>query len=155
MGCNYTVRGHRIRNKHIVKLTGAVKSAVRQRKWMPLPPCAFLCGKVWIREPRPKNAPQRHFCPAGRRTPGTRLAAHNERRQPAKLARSCGHSPRWGEYCSRPGFTSFNRGPTLATPQLFGSTSETHRIIDTKNKRDTLLKYRVLVGAGGFEPPKH
>ncbi len=46
-----------------------------------------------------------------------RLAAHNERRQPAKLARSCGCLPRGGKHCSLPGFAPLNRGPTLTTPQ--------------------------------------
>ena len=48
---------------------------------------------------------------------GERLAAHNERRQFAAQTRSCGYSPRWGEYCSLPGFAALNRGPLLATPQ--------------------------------------
>ncbi len=47
-----------------------------------------------------------------------RLAAHNERRQPAKLARSCGCLPRRGKHCSLPGFATLNRGPTLTTPHL-------------------------------------
>ena len=46
-----------------------------------------------------------------------RLAAHSERRQPAKLARSCGCLPRGGKHCSLPGFAPLNRGPTLTTPQ--------------------------------------
>ena len=54
----------------------------------------------------------------GRRTVGAgRLAAHSERRQPAKLARSCGCLPRGGKHCSLPGFAPLNRGPTLTTPQ--------------------------------------
>ena len=47
-----------------------------------------------------------------------RLAAHNERRQPAKLARSCGCLPRSGKHCSLPSFAPLNCGPALATPQL-------------------------------------
>ncbi len=47
-----------------------------------------------------------------------RLTAHNERRQPAKLARSCGCLPRRGKHCSLPGFATLNRGPTLTTPHL-------------------------------------
>ena len=47
-----------------------------------------------------------------------RLAAHNERRQPAKLARSCGCLPRRGKHCSFPSFAPLNCGPALATPQL-------------------------------------
>ena len=46
-----------------------------------------------------------------------RLTAHNERRQPAKLARSCGCLPRRGKHCSLPDFAPLNRGPTLTTPQ--------------------------------------
>ena len=54
----------------------------------------------------------------GRRAVGAgRLAAHSERRQPAKLARSCGCLPRGGKHCSLPGFAPLNRGPTLTTPQ--------------------------------------
>ena len=54
----------------------------------------------------------------GRRPVGAgRLAAHSERRQPAKLARSCGCLPRGGKHCSLPGFAPLNRGPTLTTPQ--------------------------------------
>ena len=45
------------------------------------------------------------------------MAARNERRQPAKLARSCGCLPRGGKHCSLPGFAPLNRGPTLTTPQ--------------------------------------
>ena len=47
-----------------------------------------------------------------------RLAAHNERRQPAKLARSCGCLPRRGKHCSLPSSAPLNCGPALATPQL-------------------------------------
>ena len=46
-----------------------------------------------------------------------RLTAHNERRQPAKLARSCGCLPRGGKHCSLPSFAALNCGPVLATPQ--------------------------------------
>ena len=47
-----------------------------------------------------------------------RLTAHNERRQPAKLARSCGCLPCRGKHCSLPSFAPLNRGPTLTTPHL-------------------------------------
>ena len=50
-----------------------------------------------------------------------RLTAHNERRQPAKLARSCGCLPRRGKHCSLPGFAPLSRGPTLTTPHLRGA----------------------------------
>ena len=49
-----------------------------------------------------------------------RLTAHNERRQPAKLARSCGCLPCRGKHCSLPDFAPLNRGPTLTTPHLHG-----------------------------------
>ena len=49
-----------------------------------------------------------------------RLTAHNERRQPAKLARSCGCLPRRGKHCSLPGFAPLSRGPTLTTPHRRG-----------------------------------
>ena len=49
-----------------------------------------------------------------------RLTAHNERRQPAELARSCGCLPHRGKHCSLPGFATLNRGPTLTTPHLRG-----------------------------------
>jgi len=48
------------------------------------------------------------------------LTAHNERRQPAKLARSCGCLPCRGKHCSLPDFAPLNRGPTLTTPHLHG-----------------------------------
>ena len=49
-----------------------------------------------------------------------RLTAHNERRQLAKLARSCGCLPCRGKHCSLPDFAPLNRGPTLTTPHLHG-----------------------------------
>ncbi len=61
-------------------------------------------------EPRPYGHP---ISPSGG---SERLAAHNERRQPAKLARSCGCLPRRGKHCSLPNFAPLNCGPTLATP---------------------------------------
>ena len=48
------------------------------------------------------------------------MTAHNERRQPAKLARSCGCLPCRGKHCSLPDFAPLNRGPTLTTPHLHG-----------------------------------
>ena len=50
-----------------------------------------------------------------------RLTAHNKRRQPAKLARSCGCLPCRGKHCSLPDFAPLNRGPTLTTPHLRGA----------------------------------
>ena len=49
------------------------------------------------------------------------MAARNERRQPAKLARSCGCLPCRGKHCSLPDFAPLNRGPTLTTPHLHGA----------------------------------
>ena len=48
---------------------------------------------------------------------GSRLAAHNERRQFATQTRSCGCLPRRGKHCSLPSFAALNCGPALATPQ--------------------------------------
>ena len=45
-----------------------------------------------------------------------RLAAHNERRQPAKLARSCGCLPRRGKHCSLPQFRSAQLWPRVRNP---------------------------------------
>ena len=59
------------------------------------------------------------FCIVGRGL--DRLTAHNERRQPAKLARSCGCLPCRGKHCSLPDFAPLNRGPTLTTPHLRGA----------------------------------
>ncbi len=62
--------------------------------------------------------PLRILCIVGRGL--DRLTAHNERRQPAKLARSCGCLPCRGKHCSLPDFAPLNRGPTLTTPHLHG-----------------------------------
>ena len=72
---------------------------------MPGPPPCHYCPCV--------------FCIVGRGL--DRLTAHNERRQPAKLAHSCGCLPRRGKHCSLPGFAPLNRGPTLTTPHLRGA----------------------------------
>ena len=45
-----------------------------------------------------------------------RLAARNERRQPAKLARSCGCLPRRGKHCSLPQFRSAQLWPRVRNP---------------------------------------
>ena len=45
-----------------------------------------------------------------------RLAAHNERRQPAKLARSCGCLPRRGKHCSPPQFRFAQLWPLTHNP---------------------------------------
>ena len=69
--------------------------------------------------PRPCNYCSFIFCIVGRGL--DRLTAHNERRQPAKLARSCGCLPCGGKHCSLPDFAPLNRGPTLTTPHLRGA----------------------------------
>ena len=69
--------------------------------------------------PRPCNYCPFIFCIVGRGL--DRLTAHNERRQPAKLARSCGCLPCRGKHCSLPDFAPLNRGPTLTTPHLRGA----------------------------------
>ena len=44
------------------------------------------------------------------------MAARNERRQPAKLARSCGCLPRRGKHCSLPQFRSAQLWPLARNP---------------------------------------
>ena len=66
--------------------------------------------------PQPCHCRPFIFCIVGRGL--DRLTAHNERRQPAKLARSCGCLPCRGKHCSLPDFAPLNRGPTLTTPHL-------------------------------------
>ena len=61
-------------------------------------------------EPRPYGHP---ISPSGG---SERLAAHNERRQPAKLARSCGCLPRRGKHCSLPQFRSAQLWPLARNP---------------------------------------
>ena len=68
--------------------------------------------------PQPRHYHPFIFCIVGRGL--DRLTAHNERRQPAKLARSCGCLPCRGKHCSLPDFAPLNRGPTLTTPHLRG-----------------------------------
>ena len=73
-----------------------------------------------------------------------RLTAHNERRQPAKLARSCGCLPCRGKHCSLPSFAPLNRGPTLTTPHLRGAsgtpppTTQSAGLLITANVRGGL-----------------
>ena len=69
--------------------------------------------------PAASPLPPRILCIVGRGL--DRLTAHNERRQPAKLARSCGCLPCRGKHCSLPDFAPLNRGPTLTTPHLRGA----------------------------------
>ena len=73
-----------------------------------------------------------------------RLTAHNKRRQPAKLARSCGCLPCRGKHCSLPDFAPLNRGPTLTTPHLRGAsgtpppTTQSAGLLITANVRGGL-----------------
>ena len=69
--------------------------------------------------PSTSPLPPRILCIVGRGL--DRLTAHKERRQPAKLARSCGCLPCRGKHCSLPDFAPLNRGPTLTTPHLHGA----------------------------------
>ena len=72
------------------------------------------------------------------------MTAHNERRQPAKLARSCGCLPCRGKHCSLPDFAPLNRGPTLTTPHLRGAsgtpppTTQSAGLLITANVRGGL-----------------
>ena len=89
----------------------------------------------------------------GRRAVGAgRLAAHNERRQPAKLARSCGCLPRRGKHCSLPGFAPLNRGPTLTTPHLRGASGTPP---PTTQSAGLLITANVRGGLGAGRPTSH
>ena len=96
-----------------------------------------------------------------------RLTAHNERRQPAKLARSCGCLPCRGKHCSLPDFAPLNRGPTLTTPHLRGasgtppSTTQSAGLLITANVRGGLgagrptSHFTTFRGAGLRPQPRH
>ena len=81
-----------------------------------------------------------------------RLTAHNERRQPAKLARSCGCLPCRGKHCSLPSFAPLNRGPTLTTPHLRGA-SGTPPL--TTQSAGLLITANVRGGLGAGRPTSH
>jgi len=81
-----------------------------------------------------------------------RLTAHNERRQPAKLARSCGCLPCRGKHCSLPDFAPLNRGPTLTTPHLRGA-SGTPPL--TTQSAGLLITANVRGGLGACRPTSH
>ena len=97
-------------------------------------------------EPRPYGHP---ISTAGVRG---RLAAHNERRQPAKLARSCGCLPRGGKHCSLPGFAPLNRGPTLTTPQCPAPTARRPGNGCPRKPRSVAIS--PSVGRGAPTPPR-
>ena len=89
----------------------------------------------------------------GRRAVGAgRLAAHSERRQPAKLARSCGCLPRGGKHCSLPGFAPLNRGPTLTTPQCPAPTAR--RPGNGCLRKPHSVSISPSVGRGALTPPR-
>ena len=81
-----------------------------------------------------------------------RLTAHNERRQPAKLARSCGCLPCRGKHCSLPSFAPLNRGPTLTTPHLRGASGTPP---PTKQSAGLLITANVRGGLGAGRPTSH
>ena len=80
------------------------------------------------------------------------MAAHNERRQPAKLARSCGCLPRGGKHCSLPGFAPLNRGPTLTTPQCPAPTAR--RPGNGCPRKPHSVSISPSVGRGAPTPPR-
>ena len=96
--------------------------------------------------PQPRHLPPCILCIVGRGL--DRLTAHNERRQPAKLARSCGCLPCRGKHCSLPSFAPLNRGPTLTTPHLRGAsgtpppTTQSAGLLITANVRGGLVAGR-------------
>ena len=102
--------------------------------------------------PQPRHYHPCILCIVGRGL--DRLTAHNERRQPAKLARSCGCLPCRGKHCSLPSFAPLNRGPTLTTPHLRGAsgtpppTTQSAGLLITANVRGGL-------GAGPPYIPLH
>ena len=81
-----------------------------------------------------------------------RLTAHNERRQPAKLARSCGCLPCRGKHCSLPDFAPLNRGPTLTTPHLRGASGTPP---PTTQSAGLLINANVRGGLGAGRPTSH
>ena len=81
-----------------------------------------------------------------------RLTAHNERRQPAKLARSCGCLPCRGKHCSLPDFAPLNRGPTLTTPHLRGASGTPP---STTQSAGLLITANVRGGLGAGRPTSH
>ena len=92
--------------------------------------------------PQPRHYHPCILCIVGRGL--DRLTAHNERRQPAKLARLCGCLPCRGKHCSLPDFAPLNRGPTLTTPHLRGAsgtpplTTQSAGLLITANVRGGL-----------------
>ena len=100
--------------------------------------------------PRPCHCRPFIFCIVGRGL--DRLTAHNERRQPAKLARSCGCLPCRGKHCSLPDFAPLNRGPTLTTPHLRGASGTPP---PTTQSAGLLITANVRGGLGAGRPTSH
>ena len=103
------------------RATSAREKGLGCRPPSPLSSATRLRQSVGAGHARPAALPlpPRILCIVGRSL--DRLTAHNERRQPAKLARSCGCLPCRGKHCSLPDFAPLNRGPTLTTPHLRGA----------------------------------
>ena len=100
--------------------------------------------------PQPCHCRPFIFCIVGRGL--DRLTAHNERRQPAKLARSCGCLPCRGKHCSLPDFAPLNRGPTLTTPHLRGASGTPP---PTTQSAGLLITANVRGGLGAGRPTSH
>ena len=94
--------------------------------------------------------PPRILCIVGRGL--DRLTAHNERRQPAKLARSCGCLTCRGKHCSLPDFAPLNRGSTLTTPHLRGASGTPP---PTTQSAGLLITANVRGGLGAGRPTSH
>ena len=100
--------------------------------------------------PQPRHYHPCILCIVGRGL--DRLTAHNERRQPAKLARSCGCLPCRGKHCSLPDFAPLNRGPTLTTPHLRGASGTPP---PTTQSAGLLITANVRGGLGAGRPTSH
>ena len=132
---------------------------LRTRKRAGLPPSlAPLVHNLFTPPGRGRACPARSLaittpfilCIVGRGL--DRLTAHNERRQPAKLARSCGCLPCRGKHCSLPDFAPLNRGPTLTTPHLRGASGTPP---PTKQSAGLLITANVRGGLGAGRPTSH
>ena len=122
------------------------------RPLSPLSSATRLRQSVGAGHARPAASPlpPRILCIVGRGL--DRLTAHNERRQPAKLARSCGCLPCRGKHCSLPDFAPLNRGPTLTTPHLRGASGTPP---PTTQSAGLLITANVRGGLGAGRPTSH
>ena len=119
----------------------------------PLSSTSLLRQSVGAGQARPATLPLPPpfiLCIVGRGL--DRLTAHNERRQPAKLARSCGCLPCRGKHCSLPDFAPLNRGPTLTTPHLRGASGTP---LPTTQSAGLLITANVRGGLGAGRPTSH